>query len=620
MSPRDVVFVAHHVGGGGGMERQAERLVDGLLDAGVSVTVIARSCSLHPRPGLTFVRVRVPRRPAAIAFPAFFAVASVLVARRRGGALLHTTGALVGNRADVATVHYCHRAAGPKVEGSRASRPSPAYRLNSAVDGVLARTAERWCYRPSRTRLLCAVSQGVAAELRAGFPRAARTVRTVPNGVDSRQFRPDRQAREEVRLELGLTDDVPLALFVGGDWARKGLRHVVDALGQAPAWHLAVAGAGDRQELRARARARGAEDRLQLLGVVHDMPRLYAAADAFVFPTAYEAFPLVALEAAASGLPLLVTRVNGVEDLLRDGVNGWFVDADAADIARRLTQLGADRPLAERLSAAARAAASVFSWEAMTDGYLGLYAELGQAAAPAARAARSGLRVERLAGHSFLSAPLSRESVVIDLGVNEGAFAHAIIRDYGCRVVGVEPVPELFETVPADDRLIVERLAVTGDGGPATLYVNQSTCATIQASLAQHEAPAQRVAGTTLEGLLDRHGVERAALVKVDIESAELELLECSSPETLRRADQFTIEFHDFLDPELAAPTERAKQRLRAAGFSELALSRDNTDVLFVNAARLPFGRARRTAVAVSHKYPRGMARLLRRSLGRERT
>jgi len=227
--------------------------------------------------------------------------------------------------------------------------------------------------------------------------------------------------------------------------------------------------------------------------------------------------------------------------------------------------------------------------------------------------------VERLAGHSFLSAPLTRDSVVVDLGVNEGAFAHAIIRHYGCRVVGVEPVPELFETVPTDDRLTVERRAVTGDGGPATLYVNPSTCATIQASLAHREAPAQRVDGTTLEGLLDRHGVERAALVKVDIESAELDLLEGSSHETLRRADQFTIEFHDFLDPELAAPTERAKQRLRAAGFSELALSRDNTDVLFVNAARLPFGRLRRAAVAVTHKYPRGLARLLRRTLGRER-
>jgi len=618
MSPREVVFVAHHVGGGGGMERQAERLVGGLLDAGVRVTVIARSCSLHPRAGLTFVRVRAPRRPAAIAFPAFLAIASVLAARRRGGALLHTTGALVGNHADVATVHYCHRAARPRVEGSRASRPGPVYRLNSAVDGVLARAAEQWCYRPRRTRLLCAVSQGVAAELRAGFPRAAGTVRTVPNGVDSGQFRPDPRARAEVRRELGLADDIPLALFVGGDWSRKGLRHVVDALGSAPAWHLAVAGEGNRQGLQTRARALGAEGRLHLLGLVHDMPRLYAAADAFVFPTAYEAFPLVALEAAASGLPLLVTRVNGVEDLLRDGVNGWFVAADAADIARRLTQLSDDPELAERLSAQASAAASAFSWEAMTDGYLRLYTELGRAAAPARPAGRSGLRVERLAGHSFLSAPLTRESVVIDLGVNEGAFAHGIIRDYGCRVVGVEPVPGLFETVPADDRLTVERRAVTGDGSPATLYLNQSTCATIEAALAQHEAPAQQVEGTTLEGLLDRHGVERAALVKVDIESAELELLECSSPETLRRADQFTIEFHDFLDPQLAAPTERAKQRLRAAGFSELALSRDNTDVLFVNAARLPFGRVRRTAVALSHKYPRGIARLLRRTLGRE--
>jgi len=106
------------------------------------------------------------------------------------------------------------------------------------------------------------------------------------------------------------------------------------------------------------------------------MPRLYAAADAFVMPTSYEAFPLVALEAAASGLPLLVTRVNGVTEMLDEGRNGWFITADGDDIAARLNRLSADPALATAMGERARATAAAYTWDAMAERYESLYAEL----------------------------------------------------------------------------------------------------------------------------------------------------------------------------------------------------------------------------------------------------
>ena len=78
--PHSMVFVAHEVGGPGGMERQSGRLVSALVEAGRPVTVVARSCSIREREGLQFVRVRTPRRPASLGYPAFFDVASLLVA------------------------------------------------------------------------------------------------------------------------------------------------------------------------------------------------------------------------------------------------------------------------------------------------------------------------------------------------------------------------------------------------------------------------------------------------------------------------------------------------------------------------------------------------------------
>jgi glycosyltransferase involved in cell wall biosynthesis len=357
------------------MERQSEELVRSLLESGRPVTVVARTCALSERSGLRFMRVPTPARPFTIAYPAFFLVGSLLAARRRG-ALLHTTGAIIANRADVSTVHYCHHAAVAHVADSRASRSGRLYRLNAAVAKSLSLAAERWCYRPGRTRVLCAVSGGVASELRQRFPAMRGAVRTVPNGVDATTFRPDPTAGRQLRGGLGIGDHDSVAVFAGGDWERKGLRFAVDAIALAPGWHLLVAGEGDRRAVAAQARKAGVETRVHLLGPIRAMSQLYAAANAFVLPSAYETFSLVTFEAAATGLPLLVTHVSGVEDLLSDGANGWFIARDARDIARRMNELRSRPELARRLGECARKTAGAFSWDAMAEGYASVYEDL----------------------------------------------------------------------------------------------------------------------------------------------------------------------------------------------------------------------------------------------------
>ena len=87
-----------------------------------------------------------------------------------------------------------------------------------------------------------------------------------------------------------------------------------------------MVGAGDAARIEALAGRHGVAGRLRLLGRRADVERWYQAADLFVFPTAYEAFPLVGLEAAASALPLVATAVNGIEDLVQDGDAGLLVE------------------------------------------------------------------------------------------------------------------------------------------------------------------------------------------------------------------------------------------------------------------------------------------------------
>jgi len=352
-----VTIVAHDVGGIGGMERQLSELIRGLLERGVEVTVVSRTCKLDDHPRLRWVRVPGPARPFVLAYPWFFFVGTVLVWRNRRG-VLHTTGAIVFNRADVCTVHFSHRGVGREL--GRARRTTWPYRFNSALARPLSRLAERAVYRSGLQ--LVAVSAGLAEELRA----VGSEVVVIPNGVDADRFRPDASVRAAVRTELGVDDDGLLALFVGNEWEEKGLAIALAAVARTRNWRLVVVGDGERDRYAGLGRA-------LFVGRRTDVERLYAAADAFVAPSAYETFSLAAHEAAASGLPLVATRVHGVDELLSDGAAGVLVERDPGAVAAALGRLE-DAALRKSMGAAGRAAAERLSWSSSVDAYVRLYA------------------------------------------------------------------------------------------------------------------------------------------------------------------------------------------------------------------------------------------------------
>lgn len=359
------------------MERQLGELCSGLLERGHRVVVISRRCELPAHPHLRWVRVRVPRRPFSLAYPAFFVAGSLAVRRHRQG-LLHTTGAVVGNRADLSTVHFCHHGFRAAANTPQTSRRGPLYRVNAEVCAWMSRSAERVCFRARGTRRLVAVSAGVAHELEQFFPRRGGAATVIPNGVDRDAFAPDAVARERMRDALGLAADDLVALFVGGDWDRKGLRHAIESVAAAECWHLLVIGPGDVPRYRELAARHGAGDRVHWIGTTTQPAGYFAAADAFVLPSAYEAFPLVGLEAAAAGLPLLMSRVNGVEELVEDGRNGWFVERDGESIAKCLLMLGRDPQLRARIGHAARDSSARYTWDGVVDAYVKLYAALAE--------------------------------------------------------------------------------------------------------------------------------------------------------------------------------------------------------------------------------------------------
>jgi glycosyltransferase involved in cell wall biosynthesis len=379
---REVTIIVQHIGPRGGMERQVTELITGYLAAGWLVTIIARECDIAPDPNLNWVPVRGPYRPFAIGYPWFFLRASLLLTRHRRG-IVHVNGALVGNRADLATIHFSHRGFRRTASERGGSRATLLHQLNSAASGAEALLAERWCYRSRRIPRLVAISDGVGRETAREYGYDTDRVRVIPYGVDTALFARDEPARRRARDELNASDTDLLVLFVGGDWGRKGLATLIDALPDAEGWRLVVVGPGDERAYGRQAAERGVDGRVTFLGSRTLPTDLYSAADAFCLPTAYETFCLVAHEAAAASLPLLVTHVHGVDVLLEDGVNGWFVRREPEDIARRLRALGDDPELRARMGAAARTASLRYAWSLAVDDHLELYEEIRQQRATA---------------------------------------------------------------------------------------------------------------------------------------------------------------------------------------------------------------------------------------------
>jgi UDP-glucose:(heptosyl)LPS alpha-1,3-glucosyltransferase len=248
--------------------------------------------------------------------------------------------------------------------------------LNSALSRVLAACAERWCYRPQRLRAFAAVSRGVGREVERHFPGIETHI--TPNGVDVSRFRPDPDVRVEVRAELGVAETTFVALFVGGDWDRKGLALAIEGLARARIANaeLWVVGRGDEKRFGALAGRHGVEARF--FGMRDDAERFFQAADCFVLPTLYETFSLVAYEAAASALPVVASCVSGIDELLEGG-SGIIVERDAGSIGRAISTLAADESLRRDLGTRGRERASTFDWQRSVASVVTLYRALGSA-------------------------------------------------------------------------------------------------------------------------------------------------------------------------------------------------------------------------------------------------
>jgi glycosyltransferase involved in cell wall biosynthesis len=365
-------LLAHDIHGEGGMEWACLELVK-RASSDIDFVVISSRLDQRVREQVRWRRVPIPRRPFPLKFTVYYVLAGLRLARERVD-LVHTVGAIVPNKVDVATIQFCH-AAFNTIEPGRTASASALRRLNTRITHRLSVVAERWSYRPDRVAMFATVSDGVAEEINAHYPGVPAVV--TANGVDHDRFAPDAEAYRRVRAELGVGNDTCVALFVGGDWDRKGLAVAIEGLAYARGLGvpltLWVVGPGDRPRFSGLADRLGVGDEVRFFGHRSDPEMFYKAADIWVVPTLYETFCIAAFEAAAAGLPIIVTAVHGAKDLVGSDAAGICVERDPESVGAALTRLGTNAELRASLGAEGRRRSLAFGWDRSVDAVVSAY-------------------------------------------------------------------------------------------------------------------------------------------------------------------------------------------------------------------------------------------------------
>lgn len=225
--------------------------------------------------------------------------------------------------------------------------------------------------------------EAVERYVRIGAVPSPSRIRYMPNGMDLQRFAPDPDIRAATRRALGVDDGTFLWLAVGRHMEQKDYPNLLDALvplKDAPGWRVVIVGDGPLAgDTAAGVHARGLGARVDLLGIRNDVPDLMKAADGYVMSSAWEGLPIVLLEAAASGLPMVAMDVGGTAEIVRDGRTGFIVQAKDPDaLAAAMTRLAA-MPAAQRavLGRSARQhVASTYGLDAVADNWDALYREL----------------------------------------------------------------------------------------------------------------------------------------------------------------------------------------------------------------------------------------------------
>lgn len=258
---------------------------------------------------------------------------------------------------------------------------------------------DKWLFKPKRwgyhalyslgargVNRIIAVSEEVKTSILQTLPGIpADKVTTISNSVDVNRYGV-RAGRAALRRELGLGEQEKVAAVVATFKEQKGHRFLLDALPEVvkkfPDFRVLFIGDGElRDVLHAQTMALRLDKNVRFLGSRGDVPALLAASDLFILPSLWEGLPMALIEAMASGLPVIATRVSGTNQVMRHGETGLLVaPGDSVELRDAMLELLSSPDLALEMGKTARRRVEVhFGAQKQAQEYFDLFvSELGR--------------------------------------------------------------------------------------------------------------------------------------------------------------------------------------------------------------------------------------------------
>jgi len=359
-----VAFVVEHCHKKGGHERYVAELAE-YMSLRHEVHVFTNSWE-GIGGQVIFHRVPMAKKPTLLMLWSFKRNAYRLIKQHGLFDIVHSQGSnsLIQN---IVTNHTSQKARLAAMIPLGQSDRSLAGRIHDRLFWSYVINAEAKLYSAKTSNRVIAVSQGVRREMLKYYSISPANIQVIVNGVDLERFnhchRAERRGRWRSRHGFAPSDFI--MLFVGGDWERKRLDIAIGSLSfiDRPDVKLAVVGSWHREPIyRELSASLGLGTRVFFCGPSTVPEEAYSGSDLFVFPSAYEACSLSVLEAMASGLPIIMPPINGSDEQLHEGKNGYFIEHNPRSVADKISLLTKDPQLATYMGRHSRAMAEQYSW------------------------------------------------------------------------------------------------------------------------------------------------------------------------------------------------------------------------------------------------------------------
>jgi UDP-glucose:(heptosyl)LPS alpha-1,3-glucosyltransferase len=233
-------------------------------------------------------------------------------------------------------------------------------------------------------KILC-MSGFVKEQIQQAYGVPEKNIMVLYNGIDCDFFHPRnvKSYRPEIRKELGISESDVVYLSVGNDYLRKNVAVSLKAFAQMPSKNkakLLIVGRDNHEEdYKNLAKDLNIEKDVIFAGPRRDIHKIHSCADVFIFPSHYDVFGMVVLEAMCTAIPVIVSSQAGASELLSDGKDGFILkDWKSPQTLSDRMEILMDKFVRKKMGEEARHRSEDFSWDLHFKRLLDIYQEVAE--------------------------------------------------------------------------------------------------------------------------------------------------------------------------------------------------------------------------------------------------